>query len=228
MSTFKPQQPQLQLTEDGSHTLFLSDLNETYHSSAGALTESLHVFIDYGLHTLKHLPEISLLEVGFGTGLNAILSLERAEENKQMIHYFSLEPYPIDIDLASKLDLGYISKSTWLKELWLKMHQAEMNETIRLSPFFYFTKLPHTIQAFESANERFDLLYYDAFAPRKQPEMWEISTLQKCASLLKSKGVFITYCANGQFKRDMKSLGFTLFNPPGIKGRKEITQATKG
>lgn len=218
--------PVLQLTEDGSHTLCIESLNETYHSYAGALTESIHVFIQKGFEVMKSQKEVSILEVGFGTGLNALLTLEQAKKNNQIVTYQSLEPYPIPLDLVAQLQFGYLTEEDEMKVYLNKLHTCSANKQEAVSPFFNFTRIESTLQDAE-LDLVYDVVYFDAFAPKKQPEMWEIETLQKCAQFLRKGGVFITYCANGQFKRNLRSLGFELYNPPGIKGRREITQAIK-
>lgn len=218
--------PILQLTEDGSHTLCIESMNETYHSYAGALTESIHVFIHKGFEMMKSQKEVSILEVGFGTGLNALLTLEYAKKNYQVVTYHTLEPFPLTLDLISQLQFGYLTEDDTMKEYLRLLHGCEANIQESITPFFHFTRIEKTLQE-TTLSSVYDVIYFDAFAPKKQPEMWELSVLQKCTNLLRKGGVFITYCANGQFKRNLRSLGFELNNPPGIKGRREITQAIK-
>jgi len=225
-STFEPGLPQLRVTEDGTHTLYLEHLNETYHSDSGALTESLHVFIAEGLHKLPPQPSIKLLEVGFGTGLNAVLTALDATQRQQSIKYHTLEPYPIGVELAAALELGYVTQQEANKAVLLAMHTSKPGEAIRINNFFEFVREEKEIHVYEAPQGYYDIVYYDAFAPRKQPEMWTLEILEKCAKLLRPGGIFITYCANGQFKRNLKSLGFVIENPPGIKGRREITRGT--
>lgn len=223
---FEPGVPVLRKTEDGSHTLFLPHLNETYHSDSGALTESLHVFLAEGLQKLPTQPLVRVLEVGFGTGLNAILTALDAAERKQHIIYHTLEPYPIGKDLATSLELGFVTQNPSIRADLLSLHSHNKNESLQVNPFFSFTRIEEGIQTYVAPQAPYDILYYDAFAPRKQPEMWTVEVLEKCRSLLREGGIFITYCANGQFKRNLKALGFVLENPPGIKGRREITRGT--
>lgn len=227
MSNFNPGKPVLQKTEDGSHTLFLEHLDETYHSSSGALTESIHVFINYGFACVVPQETIKVLEVGFGTGMNAILTYIESEKNKQKVNYQTLEPFPIPLELVEKIDMGFVSQSPTYASVLQQMHSQSANQKITLGNAFDFTRIDKTIQEFEGKKESIDVIYFDAFAPRKQPEMWEYEVLERCVSLLKKGGIFITYCANGQFKRNLKSLGIILSNPPGIKGRREITQGMK-
>jgi tRNA U34 5-methylaminomethyl-2-thiouridine-forming methyltransferase MnmC len=219
--------PTLLMTEDGTHTLFLSEMNETYHSHAGALTESIHVYIQNGYAYAKEVPQIRVLEVGLGTGLNAILTAEEAVKQGKQTCYHSLEPYPLSPDMISQLSLGYIHTDVELGKQWRQIHAGGHAQTQRINPFFECAVFNTTLQEFESPNGPYHVIYYDAFAPRKQPEMWMFEALEKCSQMLLQGGIFITYCANGQFKRNLKQLGFELSNPPGIKGRKEITRGIK-
>ncbi|MCZ2131423.1 MAG: tRNA (5-methylaminomethyl-2-thiouridine)(34)-methyltransferase MnmD [Bacteroidia bacterium] len=228
MSNFNPEKPILLKTEDGSHTLYLPQLDETYHSNTGALTESIHVYINHGFRCIEQTHTIKILEVGFGTGMNAMLTLIEANNKQQSVAYHTLEPYPIPIELISNINMGFISEQEEMRQILTQLHTQTENTELELTPNFHFTPWRTSIQEFDAPPESFDLIYYDAFAPRKQPEMWDFTVLQKCANLLRKGGIFITYCANGQFKRNMKSLGMTLSNPPGIGPRREITQATKG
>lgn len=218
--------PILQLTEDGSHTLCIESMNETYHSYAGALTESIHVFIQNGFEMMKSQKQVSILEVGFGTGLNALLTLEYAMKNHQDVTYHTLEPFPLSLDLISQLQFGYLTQDDTMKGYLSQLHGCEANKEEAIVPSFHFTRIEKTLQEVTLFSV-FDVIYFDAFAPKKQPEMWDLDVLQKCTNLLRVGGVFITYCANGQFKRNLRSLGYELYNPPGIKGRREITQAIK-
>lgn len=227
MSNFNPEQPILQKTEDGSHTLYLPTLDETYHSATGALTESNHVYINHGFNCINHGETIKILEVGFGTGMNAILTFEEAQKQQQKVVYESLEPFPISPSMIQDLDMGYISKQKDLLQILTNMHTQQADLSQAIGKNFMFTRWKTTIQEFNGMQSTYDLIYYDAFAPRKQPEMWDYAVLEKCVWLLKTGGIFITYCANGQFKRNMKALGMALFNPPGIGPRREITQAQK-
>ncbi|MCO6494790.1 MAG: tRNA (5-methylaminomethyl-2-thiouridine)(34)-methyltransferase MnmD [Bacteroidetes bacterium] len=227
MSNFNPEKPILQKTEDGSHTLYLQNLDETYHSSTGALTESIHVYINHGFRCIKQKEKIKILEVGFGTGMNAVLTYIEAQKKHQNVEYHSLEPFPIPQDLVFDLDMGFITQQQALKMILTQLHAQADNTELTLENLFSFTRLNKTIQEFEEKPSYYDLIYYDAFAPRKQPEMWEKAILQKCVNMLCKDGILITYCANGQFKRDLRSMGMLLSNPPGIGPRREITQARK-
>jgi tRNA U34 5-methylaminomethyl-2-thiouridine-forming methyltransferase MnmC len=216
------------VTEDGSHTIYQQDLDETYHSAHGAIRESEHVFIHAGL---KHVVAdgkrpIGIFEVGFGSGLNALLSWNFAEKHQISIRYHCVEPFPLEVELIEKLNyvqlLGGVQRGVDL----LQLHTLPWNDSSKLSAFFEFAKFDKGIQGFECRN-LFDLCYFDAFAPAKQPEMWQISVLQKIKNLLHQNGVLVTYSACGQLKRDLRALRFTVESLPGAPGKMEMVRATK-
>jgi tRNA U34 5-methylaminomethyl-2-thiouridine-forming methyltransferase MnmC len=212
------------VTGDGSHSLLNEALDETYHSRHGAVQESLHVFITQGFNYLlkkqKH-ESISILEVGFGTGLNALLTLSEAIKNELSVAYTSLETYPLSQELWE--NLNYPDPSNMLKEL----HEAEWQKWADISSYFKLLKLEKSLQLVDFEPEQFDLIYFDAFAPNKQPEMWELPVLEKVIKTLKSEGAFITYCAKGQLKRDLKTLGMIVESLPGPPGKREMVRALK-
>ncbi len=213
-------------TSDGSHSLLNTALNETYHSKHGALQESVHVFIKEGLDYFlqgKSQKNISILEIGFGTGLNALLTLQRALELPNNIYYTSLETFPVPEEIWSRLN--YID-SVGLKEKFNQLHEAAWNEEVSITSNFNLRKLKTSLQQINFFSE-FDLIYFDAFAPNKQPEMWEIEVLQKVVDAMRTNGVFVTYCAKGQLKRDLKSLGLEVETLPGPPGKKEMVRAVK-
>lgn len=213
-------------TSDGSHSLLNTALNETYHSKHGALQESVHVFIKEGLDFFlqsKSQNSISILEVGFGTGLNALLTLQRALELPNNIYYTSLETFPVPEEIWSKLN--YID-SVGLKEKFNQLHAAAWNEQVPVISNFNLRKLQVSLQQIDFSSG-FDLVYFDAFAPNKQPEMWEMDVLKKVVNALCTDGIFVTYCAKGQLKRDLKSLGLDVETLPGPPGKKEMVRAIK-
>jgi tRNA U34 5-methylaminomethyl-2-thiouridine-forming methyltransferase MnmC len=214
-------------TSDGSHSLLNTALNETYHSRHGALQESIHVFIKEGLDhflSVKSQKDISILEVGFGTGLNALLTLQRAYElPANIIHYTSLETFPVPEEIWSKLN--YID-SVGLKEKFNQLHEATWNEVVPIIPNFNLRKIQTSLQQIDFSSE-FDLIYFDAFAPNKQPEMWEIEVLQKVVNAMRPESAFVTYCAKGQLKRDLKSLDLEVETLPGPPGKKEMVRGVK-
>jgi tRNA U34 5-methylaminomethyl-2-thiouridine-forming methyltransferase MnmC len=220
--------PKLIKTADDTHTVYMEQLNEYYHSNDGALTESIHVYIQNGWKILRNKSHVELLEVGFGTGLNALLTCEQAIKENVLVHYHCLEPFPLPQDLAHSLDFSYLTDNPVFQTILKKMHESPFDIDVQIHPLFTFRKYFNTIQNANWPLSSFDLIYYDAFAPRKQPEMWTKELLEKTLQLLKKEGVFVTYCANGEFKRNLKSLGFEPENPKGYGRRKEITRVVKG
>jgi len=215
------------ITNDGSHSLLNTELNETYHSVHGALQESIHVFIKMGLEPLmnKNPLDLSILEIGFGTGLNALLTLREATKNKQTaIEYHSLEAFPLTEQVWQQLNY---TDTIGHQQEFHKMHKALWNHSEQILPNFQLFKQHQTLQQAIFKSNSIDLIYYDAFAPSKQPELWTLEILEKVVSTLKLNGVFVTYCAKGQLKRDLKSLGLTVETLPGPPGKKEMVRAVK-
>lgn len=214
-------------TADGSCTLYREDLDETYHSIHGALAESIHVYIDNGLARLKSEKDIHILEIGLGTGLNALLTMDHAEEG-QNIHYYSIEPFPVDAEIIMDYYKQFAIKP--INYPSLEKMLASNGSPVQIRPGFDFCLLNKTLQSLQ-ANDvkdiRFDLVYYDAFGPSKQAEMWTVETLKNAVDLMKTGGILTTYCSQGQFKRNLKSLGLQIENPKGPMGKREMTVGTK-
>jgi tRNA U34 5-methylaminomethyl-2-thiouridine-forming methyltransferase MnmC len=212
------------VTKDGSHSLLNTEMNETYHSVHGAWRESEYVFIQKGLQFfLENSPkkEVSILEVGFGTGLNALLTLRFAQEKQQRIHYTTLEAYPLEKDVWSKLNYG---ETLGNNSLYVTLHQTPWNEAVMLEETFTLHKKHQKLEE-TTFSRSFDIVYFDAFAPSKQPEMWTIENLDRVVRTLNPGGVFVTYCAKGQLKRDLKSLSLDVETLPGPPGKKEMVRA---
>lgn len=211
-------------TSDGSHSLLNTELNETYHSTHGALRESVYVFINKGFEFAAErnkLTEMHILEIGFGTGLNALLTLQKALHDQVKVHYTTLEAYPLSEEVWRNLNYA---ESLRMSEDFEKLHQATWNEWKALYPDFHLLKLQGTLQQLDLSASRFDVIYYDAFAPSKQPEMWELPVLEKVIRQLKPNGTFVTYCAKGQLKRDLKALGLQVETLEGPPGKKEMVR----
>jgi len=215
---------------DGSHTLFHSGLNETYHSTNGALQESEHVYINAGLvpKIASGTTEISIFEVGFGTGLNAWLTYKHIQNTSVKIIYNTIEPFPLSKEIYDALNYVKAIEDDALKRFFIRLHEAEWNKLIEVAPNFMIRKIKTTLEKLkESDFDKVDLVYFDAFAPSKQAEIWLPENLQKIYDLMKKGGAMVTYCARGQVKRDLKAIGFeveTLLGPPG---KKEMTRAIK-
>jgi tRNA U34 5-methylaminomethyl-2-thiouridine-forming methyltransferase MnmC len=210
-------------TEDGSHSLFVPELNEHYHSTKGAIQESRHVFIEAGLKYLNQ-NKIRILEIGFGTGLNAFLTLIYSQENKFEVNYTGLEKYPLDINLCNKLN--YPEQLHTERTTFDALHLAKWNEEVEITANFRLTKIETDLTQWTS-NKEFDLIYFDAFGPDKQPEMWQPCIFQLMGKLLKKEGVLVTYSAKGDVRRGFQSAGMEIQKIPGPPGKKHMTRGVK-
>lgn len=217
----------LVLTKDGSPTLFVPELDEHYHSIHGALQESLHVFINAGLQFLldKGLKSINVFEVGFGTGLNALLSNDFAQQNNINIHYESLEDYPLALEEASVIS-DSLELTEDQKNFFQSMHEAVWNKPVQLNEHFSLHKRQEKLQEYKISNSA-DVIFFDAFAPSAQPQLWEEAIFQKMYEQLKLNGILVTYCAKGVVKRRLKACGFEVEAIPGPPGKREMTRALK-
>ena len=217
-------------TEDGSHSLYVPSLNETYHSFHGAIRESKHVFIKEGLKywlTSQSRKSASILEVGFGTGLNALLSLEFAQSNVVDLFFHTLEPYPLEESVVKQLNYPELLQLPALADAFGVLHSAAWEVEEAIAPNFTIRKNLQRLEDFVAEPESFDIVYFDAFAPNKQSELWTPEMLEKIFNLLSPSGIMVTYCAKGQLKRDLKTLGFVVESLPGPPGKKEMVRATK-
>jgi tRNA U34 5-methylaminomethyl-2-thiouridine-forming methyltransferase MnmC len=221
------------ITEDGSHSIFVPELNENYHSTHGAIQESLHVFIEAGLK--KALAEnlssvLHILEVGMGTGLNLLLSFIETREIAVSINYTALEAFPLPKEFIQTLnypDLLSASLQLPVKEIFEKIHAGEWEKEIGLSDNFTLKKLQATLQQAELNNNYFDLIYFDAFGPAVQPEMWMEEIFLRLFNSLRKGGALVTYCAKGEVKRVLKRSGFEVESLPGPPGKREMVRAVK-
>jgi tRNA U34 5-methylaminomethyl-2-thiouridine-forming methyltransferase MnmC len=216
--------PRLQVTGDGSHTLYVESLDEHYHSHFGALTESRHIFINAGLGYCPG-ESISILEAGFGTGLNALLTAMYAEENRKQVSYVTLEKYPLPDDILDKLNYAGMtgSRGKWLFDA---IHSAPWETPVTLTPWFTIRKMNFDLTS-DTLTGSFDLIYYDAFGPDKQPEMWTPGVMDKINSVAHAGTVFVTYSAKGSLKRMLKGMGFEVSLLPGPPGKRVMIRAVK-
>lgn len=217
-------------TEDGSNSLYHEGLQETYHSFHGAYRESIHVFMIYGLDSwLARNPSkypIRIFEVGFGTGLNAWLTLVWAEQNQIPVLYHTIEPFPIEKEVYSKLNYIEHDHGIWhFHKYFEALHQVHWNEGGPVSEYFNFKKDITTLE--EAQLYPSDVVFFDAFAPTKQPELWTKEILEKVTDSMRPGGLFTTYSAKGQLRRDLKELGLEVEIIPGPPGKKEMTRAWK-
>ena len=212
-------------TTDGSHTVEIPELHVTYHSRHGAVQESMHVFIEAGLRYVLHREQcpstLHIFEMGLGTGLNTLLTVMEAERQKVQIQYTAVEPYPLQQAEWQALNYGEDEQQKqWLKEI----NKAPWNEEVVISDYFTLTKEKKKLADFSTA-ERFHLIYYDAFAPRAQPELWKKEVFMQLYTLLEPGGVLVTYCSKSVVRRAMIAAGFTVEKVPGPPGKREMLRA---
>lgn len=219
---------EIRQTKDGSNTLYVPELNEHYHSVHGAMQESQHVFIRHGLeHALEQKKDLKVLEVGFGTGLNAILSFPVALAKKAFIQYDTLEKYPLPQDTVEQLHYENIILNPELYAHFKAMHATPWNEPAELIPYFTLQKMHESLEEFVPPQSYYDVVYFDAFAPEKQPELWSDAVFAKLFNAIRPGGILVTYCAKGAFKRSLKAAGFEVEALPGPPGKREMTRGVR-
>jgi len=213
----------LVITNDGSHSIFNPEINECYHSKHGAIVEAEHVFIRNGFSVVNK-QNLNILEIGFGTGLNALLTSQKAVQKKVTVNYQTMELYPVSEDNYSKLnftDLIGIEKQSLLI-----LHETPWEEKCKINDFFILTKFNTDLENYTS-DTKFDIIYFDAFSPEKQPELWTNTIFMKMHNYLKEDGFLVTYCAKGIVKRTMKAVGFEIIVLDGPPGKRQMTRANK-
>lgn len=220
-------------TADGSSTIHLSDWNEQYHSKHGAIQEAYHVFIKHGLQHICHtqvnsksLLPTAILEIGFGTGLNAFITYLEAEKLKLKIDYVGVEGYPVVMDEIKRLNYPSQLKADNKNNIFQKLHQTSWETPHNISGDFSITKQQKMFDEIDVQNQ-FNLIYFDAFGARVQPELWTETIFKKMYLALKENGFLVTYSAKGSVRRAMQAVGFTVERLPGPPGKREMLRATK-
>ena len=213
-------------TADGSTTIQIEDWNEQYHSLHGAIQEAQHVFIKNGLHCIDK-NELSILEIGFGTGLNAFITLLEAEKCQQYINYVGVEAYPVISDEIA--ELNYVQQLNVENHagFFQQMHEIPWEKEHRVSPYFTLTKQQKLFSDISDV-AAFDLIYFDAFGARVQPELWTEAIFKLMFNAIKPEGVLVTYAAKGSVRRAMLSVGFSVEKLQGPPGKREMLRARKG
>lgn len=222
-------QRELILTKDGSHTVSIPEMHVTYHSVHGAIQESLHVFIHAGLYpAIEIFPSavISIFEMGFGTGLNALLTLSEAEKLKQHIDYYALELFPLEQSQVQQLNYCQQLNTAELEPLFKMMHDANWEQEVSVSPHFKLQKSRSDLLHLHTG-KRFHLVYFDAFAPSAQPELWSKEIFEKLYAILVPGGVLVTYCSKGDVRRAMQAAGFIVEKIPGPPGKREMVRGRR-
>jgi len=211
-------------TEDGSHTIFVPELGEHYHSVHGAIQESEHIFIGCGLKTCNADP-LNIFEAGFGTGLNAFLTAIEASIQKKRIFYTTIEKYPLSGSVTSELNYKEFFPAGYAC-LFNMIHTTRWNNMEKITDYFTLNKTEFDLTKYET-NEKFDLIYFDAFGPDKQPEMWTDEVFGRISEMSVRDGVLVTYSAKGSVRRSLKRAGFKVTLLPGPPGKRQIIRAVK-
>jgi tRNA U34 5-methylaminomethyl-2-thiouridine-forming methyltransferase MnmC len=213
------------VTNDGSTSIHIEEWNESYHSKHGAIQEAYHVFIKNGLSLVQG-KSVSILEIGFGTGLNALITLKEAINLHQTIDYVGVEAFPVSTEMA--MQMNYVSqlKEESLQLSFNKMHEISWETKHQITEFFSLTKEKKLFQEIDHENQ-FDLIYFDAFGFRVQPELWSTEIFQKMYSAMKIGGILVTYACRTTIKNAMKEAGFTVEKLPGAPGKREMLRAIK-
>lgn len=223
---------QIITTKDGSHTLFSEQFNEIYHSRHGAIQESLHVFIQSGLNAVlpfvREGEPVKIFEVGFGTGLNALLTMLEAEKRNLKIEYETIELYPVAIETIKELNYTNQLGFEFCYGPYHSLHLVRWNEQQPITPNFHFKKVNSSLTDWQLPTGNYQLIYFDAFAPEHQPEMWTAEVFKKMFDALVEGGMLVTYCSKGAVQRAMKEAGFLIEKIPGPPGKREMVRAVKG
>jgi len=216
------------LSEDGSHSIELIGQNEQYHSVHGAIQESKHVYIKHGLEKIaQSQSEINILEVGMGTGLNVLLTWLYAIEHDLKIKYIAIEAYPIEEHIWSKLNYPQLLRNSEAADIFRKIHSTNWGIETTLNKHFHFTKRDELIQESILPSDNIDVVYYDAFNPDLEPELWTKDVFEKIFKSMKKPSVLSTYSTKGIVKRALKTCGFKIEKKPGPPGKREILNAVK-
>lgn len=210
-------------TGDQSPTLFNEELNETYHSRHGARQESEHVYIASGLDKLTHLNSIRVFEMGFGTGLNILLAHQFAQKHKIVLDVTTIELFPLEKEVWSQLDFSINPEE---KEVFSHLHELPWEQSQQVNPLFSLLKRKIALADIEYTNS-FDILFFDAFGPDKQPHLWTPEIFTLLFNALDQNGILVTYSAKGQVRRDLQSVGFEVERIPGPPGKREMLRAKK-
>jgi tRNA U34 5-methylaminomethyl-2-thiouridine-forming methyltransferase MnmC len=211
-------------TEDGSHTIYVPELDEHYHSVHGAVQESRFIFIDQGFKTCTANP-MAILEIGFGTGLNALLTAMSCSGSSREVNYTSIEKYPLDKKITSSLNYYEFAGKNG-KEIFKLIHEAPWNTRVIICDSFNLQKIESDFTV-EKPVGAYDLIYFDAFGPDKQPEMWTREIFSGIAAVTKRNGILVTYSAKGEVKRSLRACGFEVTLLPGPPGKRQMIRAVK-
>lgn len=214
------------ITADGSSSIYLPKWDENYHSKHGAIQEAYHVFIKHGLDLLEDKSQVNILEIGFGTGLNCFITFLEAQKRDLFINYDGVEAYPLKAKEIAALNYVTELKSEEYMSVFSKMHLVPWQEKQSITNAFFLHKRKQFFEEISDIN-KFNLIYFDAFGARVQPELWTESIFKKMYDSLKSGGILVTYSAKGSVRRAMQSVGFLVEKLPGPPGKREMLRGVK-
>lgn len=220
---------EVKITNDGSKTLFIKDMNENYHSGHGALQEAIYVFINNGFN-LVNTYEINILELGFGTGLNVLVTIDEylKSDKNRIINYFTIEKYPITNTEIKALNYPTLFNNEKIAKCYDLIHQCKWEEKTEIIPNFFLTKFQVDFFDLDLINlPSIDLVYFDCFGARVQPYLWEKPLLEIVSNKMKKKGLFTTYSSKGTMRRALQELNFEVTKKPGPPGKREMINAIK-
>ncbi|MDO4225041.1 MAG: tRNA (5-methylaminomethyl-2-thiouridine)(34)-methyltransferase MnmD [Bergeyella zoohelcum] len=220
---------EIKTTNDGSKTLFISELNEGYHSGHGALQEAVYVFIKNGFNLVEKC-EINILELGFGTGLNVLVTIDEFLKNNknQIVRYFSLEKYPVSFTEIEDLGYNFLFDNEKMTEINQKIHTCEWEKEVEILPNFFLTKIQSDFFYLENLQlPPIDLVYFDCFGARVQPDLWELPLLKIVTDKMTTDSLFTTYSSKGSVRRALKELGLNVEKKAGPPGKREMINAWK-
>ena len=221
-------------TKDGSHSLFSEEYDEIYHSGNGAIQESTHVFIKSGFeYALQNLlgsyaeSELKIFEVGFGTGLNGLLTVIAAQSQSAKVYYETIEKYPVPLQVIKELNYTQLLENEKYRPPFHSMHLSNWNAEHTITPFFRFKKNDASLIGFEVPHNTFHVIYFDAFAPENQPEMWTVDVMKKLYLSLLPDGILVSYCSKSAFRKVLVEAGFEVEKLQGPPGKREMVRAHK-
>ena len=220
---------EIRTTSDGSKTLYISELDENYHSHHGALQEATHVFIKNGLHLINNC-EINILELGFGTGLNVLVTINEFLKNDKnhIINYFTLEKYPVKESEVLDLKYDEFFDHPKSREIYLKIHACNWNEMVEIIPGFNLKKKNCDFFDLEKIEmPKINLVYFDCFGARVQPDLWEKPLFEMVSNKMEKEGLLTTYSSKGSVRRILQDLNFKVEKKAGPPGKREMINAIK-